>query len=274
MEGIQVMEGSQITEGLEENKTMLWWRILSGFATFNIILWVILLFTVDSSKPYIWWQLIFSGIFTFVCGFRSYFPRICLERYCLFDSFFSSIVLGRSLATIAEVSFAFQVALLVHEMGAATGILWVQNLFFPIILLLTIAQVFCWASVFTLNHLGHAIEESIWAFTFALVGVSMAFCLHRLDGLWYNVVLSGTVACSLYVLFMVIVDIPMYVKRLKKGKLNGDHSMDLWNGLKDALTRRVATRDWKIWKPEVAWLSGYFTFGVWVSLLMVYLERT
>ena len=139
MEGIQVMEGSQITEGLEENKTMLWWRILSGFATFNIILWVILLVTVDSSKPYIWWQLIFSGIFTFVCAFRSYFPRICLERYCLFDSFFSSIVLGRALATIAEVSFAFQVALLVHEMGAATGILWVQNLFFPIILLLTIA---------------------------------------------------------------------------------------------------------------------------------------
>ena len=66
----------------------------------------------------------------------------------------------------------------------------------------------------------------------------------------------------------------MYVKRLKKGKLKGDHSMDLWNGLKDALTRRVVTRDWKIWKPEVAWLSGYFTFGVWVSLLMVYLERT
>ena len=267
------MEAINSAECVEEHKTMLWWRTLSGFATLNIMIWIVLLFTVDSSKPYIWWQLIFSGIFTFVCAFRSYFPRICLERYCLFDSFFSSIVLGRSLATIAEVSFAFQVALMVHEMGAATGILWVQNLFFPIILLLTLAQIFCWASVFTLNHLGHAIEESIWTFTFTLVGVSMAFCLHKLEGLWYTVVLIGTIACSLYVLFMVIVDIPMYVRRLKEGKLKSDQSMDLWTGFKDALIRRVPTRDWNTWRPEVAWLSGYFTFGVWISLLMVYLER-
>ena len=41
-------------------------------------------------------------------------------------------------------------------------------------------------------------------------------------------------------------------------------------GFTDALNRRVVTRDWKIWKPEVAWLTGYFSLAVWVSMgLMV-----
>ena len=28
------------------------------------------------------------------------------------------------------------------------------------------------------------------------------------------------------------------------------------------------------WKPEVAWLTGYFTVAVWISLIMVYLPRS
>jgi hypothetical protein len=42
---------------------------------------------------------------------------------------------------------------------------------------------------------------------------------------------------------------------------------------RDALYRREVTRDWKIWKPEVAWLTGYFTLAVWLSLGMVHLPR-
>jgi len=40
----------------------------------------------------------------FVCAYRSILPRIDLERYCLFDTPWSNVVLGRSAATIAEVS--------------------------------------------------------------------------------------------------------------------------------------------------------------------------
>ncbi|MDC0254438.1 hypothetical protein OAK75_06025 [Bacteriovoracales bacterium] len=258
---------------MEEQKTILWWRILSGLATVNICLWVTGAFTVEVTGPYIKWQLFFSGTFTAVCAFRSYFPRICLERYCLFDRPASSIILGRSAATIAEVSFAFQVGLMIHEMGTTTGISWLQNLLIPIVFLLTVAQFFCWLSVLSLNHLGHAIEESLWAFTFLIVGVSLFFSLAHLDGNWFAMALGGSMACALYVLFMLLVDIPMYISRWKEGLGSKNQKMGLKEGWNDALRRRVPTRDWKIWKPEAAWLTGYFTIAVWISLAITFLPR-
>ena len=39
------------------------------------------------------------------------------------------------------------------------------------------------------------------------------------------------------------------------------------------LHRRVVTQDWAIWKPEVAWLTGYFSVAVWVSMGLMVLPR-
>jgi hypothetical protein len=77
-----------------------------------------------------------------------------------------------------------------------------------------------------LNHLGHAIEESLWTATMALVGRA-----------WPS---------------------PLLTVRA---------------GLRDALGRRIATREWAIWRPEVAWLTGYFSVAVWLSVSLVHFAR-
>ena len=257
----------------EDHKTILWWRILSALAIFNILLWGATAATVGTDAPYVKWHLLLSGIYTAVCAFRSFLPRIDLERYCIVDSMASSMVAGRSAATIAEISFAIQIGLLMHEMGAAADVAWVQSMTIPVIVLLTTAQGLCWFGLITLNHLGHAIEESLWAITFAIVGAGMGVCAPNLEGTWQTVGYAGAFLCTGYVLFMVIVDVPMYVKRWHAGKTNGEKKLALAEGFHDALTRRVVTRDWAIWKPEVAWLTGYFSGAVWVSIALAHLPR-
>lgn len=258
---------------MNEHKTLLWWRTLSALAIGNLLLWVAVMASVDTTMAYVRWHLVLSGIFTAVCAFRSFLPRIDLERYCLVDSKASSMVVGRSAATLAEVSFAGQVALLLHELGGAASVPWVQALAVPVVVVLTTAQIFCWSSVISLNHLGHAIEESLWALTFAVVGSCLAACAPQLEGTWRVVGFSGAVVCAVYVMFMVTVDVPMYVRRWRENRVTGAPRLGFREGWRDALNRRVVTRDWAIWKPEVAWLTGYFTAAVWVSLAMVCLPR-
>ena len=257
----------------EDHKTILWWRLLSALAIFNLVLWGITATHVSADAPYVRWHILLSGIYTAVCAFRSFIPRIDLERYCIVDSPVSSMVAGRSAATIAEISFAIQIGLLMHEMGGAAGIAWVQALTIPVIIMLTIAQILCWFGLITLNHVGHAIEESLWAITFATVGVAMATCAPNLEGTWQSVAYAGTFLCSGYVLFMVTVDVPMYLKRWREGLAHGETKLGLVEGFQDALTRRIVTRDWAIWKPEVAWLTGYFSAAVWVSIALAHLPR-
>lgn len=258
---------------MEENKTQRWWSALRGIAAFNLLVWCVLAYTVDLSSHYARWQLGFCGIFTVVCAFRSFRPRIDLERYCIVDSYTSSIVAGRSAATVAEISFACQVAMMLHELGASdTQLAWLQTLAVPVVVLLTIAQGFCWFSVLTKNHLGHAIEESLWAFAFAMVGLAMLWSAPLSTDHWVWITRSGVVLSAMYVLFMVTVDVPMYLRRWRSGE-HTDERLSLAVGWSDALHRRVVTLDWKIWKPEVAWLTGYFSLAVWISMGMVGLPR-
>ena len=53
----------------------------------------------------------------FGCAFRSIFPRADVQRICLFDTWLSSVLIGRSVATIAELCFAIQWAIVLHELG-------------------------------------------------------------------------------------------------------------------------------------------------------------
>ncbi len=256
-----------------DRNTIWWWRVLSALAVLNIVLWGVTLTVVDTSRPFVGAQLALSGIYTAVCAFRSFWPRIDLERTVLWDTQLSSVFIGRSAATVAEISFAVQIALFVEELAERSGVHSLRLLFVPIVSALTIAQVCCWSSVITLSHLGHAIEESVWAITFTVVGISMGVAAPRLDGTWQVVAYVGAVSAALYVAFMVLVDVPMYVRRWRKSVAAGERRLGLLEGARDALFRREVTGSWTVWRPEVAWLTGYFTFAVWLSLGLVHLPR-
>lgn len=257
----------------DDHKTLLWWTLLRAIAVANVLAWLATAAMVELGRADVRVQLGLSGIYVLVCAFRSFLPRIDLERTCLVDSPWSSMALGRSAATVAEVSFAAQVGLLVHMMGTAAGIGWVQALGGVLVMLLATAQVFCWSSVIRLSHLGHAIEESLWALSFALVALAAGVCLPGLDGVLAVAAGVAVPACIAYVAFMVVVDVPMYLRRWREGKAAGIKILGVREGLQDAMHRRHPTRSWAVWKPEVAWLTGYFSFAVWGSLALVHLTN-
>ena len=132
---------------------------MMALGLFNTVLWVVVVSQLKHEGPYVPWHVLCSGVFTAVCAFRSMLPRIDLERYCLLDSMASSMVIGRTGATLAEISFACQIALLLHEAGNLAELHWVQMLAYPVVFLLSLAQVFCWSSVISLNHLGHTMKS-------------------------------------------------------------------------------------------------------------------
>src|SRR5262245_58783735 len=134
-----------------------WWACLKVVALLNILLWAVAcLFRAGNGV--LSWQLIMSGIFVAVCAFRSWLPRIDLERYCLVDSPLSSTFLGRSAATVAELCFATQVALALRELALVGGLPRIAIASYAIVPTLVVAQLFCWYSVLTLDHLGHVVE--------------------------------------------------------------------------------------------------------------------
>src|SRR3954453_18156089 len=127
-------------------------------------------------------MLILCGAYVFGCAFRSFLPRADVQRICLFDTWLSSVVVGRSVATIAEICFAAQWAIVLHRLGAMTGADTTLNAAWVIVPLILIAECFSWHAVLTTHYLGNAIENSIWAVAFFIVGIGLCRLLPEFDG--------------------------------------------------------------------------------------------
>ena len=67
-------------------------------------------------------QLLLAATFTVGCAFRSIWPRADVQRIVLHDTFLSSVALGRSVATVAELAFMAQWALLLRDAGRSLRI--------------------------------------------------------------------------------------------------------------------------------------------------------
>ena len=66
-------------------------------------------------------MLLLCAAYVFGCAFRSFLPRADVQRICLFDTWLSSVMVGRTVATVAEVCFAAQWAIILHQLGTMTG---------------------------------------------------------------------------------------------------------------------------------------------------------
>src|SRR5262245_4077522 len=106
-----------------------WWCLLCTVGALNILAWSLMARTLArrqtslSSESYSWCrlQLLLSAIYVFGCAFRSALPVFDVPRICLFNTWLSSVIVGRSVATVAELSFVAQWALLLHVSAKATG---------------------------------------------------------------------------------------------------------------------------------------------------------
>jgi len=251
------------------NKTYIWWKFLCFTAVINILVWLVAIWMHSDMQSFSYAQPILSGIYVMICAFRSFYPRIDLERYCLIDTPLSSVVLGRSFATIAEICFSIQCALLIYDLGIlleSTTIIYIAYTIVPIIV---IAQACCWYATLTLKHIWHAMEEFAWVVMVLLAAICFMTGFAMLDGVYKVLMGIGLLSCLGSAYIMLFIDIPMYFSRNKDGSKSGTKYLSCEEGMRDALNRRVQTNDWKVWRKEALWITPYFTFGVWLSIGMV-----
>src|SRR6516162_7057641 len=250
-----------------------WWGLLILVSTANVTLWFLLYrefrptgaFTGHSDIES---MLLLCAAYVFGCAFRSFLPRADVQRICLFDTWLSSVMIGRSVATVAEVCFAVQWAIALHQLGAMTGADTTLNAAWVIVPLILIAECFSWHAVLTKKYFGNAIENSIWALAFFIVAVGLCRLLPEFDGVVRVALVVAIIGIAGYLAFLATIDIPMYLTRWRAELANGSRPLSPLEGLRDASFRWVVTHDIAEWKDEIAWMSLYFSAAVWASLAL------
>ena len=239
--------------------------MLCAAAAINVVAWGVSAWRLGRRRPqfsadaYATRRLLLwlAALYVLGCGFRSVLPMIDVPRFCLHDTWASYIVVGRSVATVAELAFAGQCALLLREAGATRASL-------AVVPLIAVAEILSWLATLTTNNLFHAFENSLWALTAA---VALAFLASRwqLVGDRGKRVVAAAIGCgAAYIAFIAIIDVPMYLARWQAGQ---DY-LSLGDGMRDIVQRCVVTRDWAKWREDALWLTLYFTVAVWISIAL------
>jgi hypothetical protein len=264
------MEASlYLSDDYQSDKTYAWWKFLCLIAVFNMGIWGWVIYSYEAPHSTFYIQAILSGIYVSVCAFRSLFPRIDLERYCLHDSIFSSVALGRTCATIAEICFSIQCAIIIYSIALSIQSQWMLFIAYSIVPIIVIAQIFCWHATLTLNHFWHSMEEAAWVVMLVLIAGCFVSGFFLLSADYQVFMAIGLASCIISIWIMLFIDIPMYLSRAKERQHKGHRTLTIKAGLQDALSRREHTQSWGIWKQEVIWITSYFTFGVWLSISMM-----
>src|SRR5246127_2993550 len=232
---------------MRSNPLAWWWGFLTLVSGANIAVWFALYSALHSEAPVTLGRsdvepmLLLCAAYVFGCAFRSILPRADVQRICLFDTWLSSVFVGRSVATVAEVCFAAQWMIILSRLGGMAGAETTLNIAWVIVPLIVIAEVCSWYAVLTTNYLGNAIENSIWAVAFLVIGIALCRLLPEFNGpvrLALIIAITGIVG---YLAFLVTVDVPMYLGRWRTGHPNGK-LLGLFEGLRAVSTPRVGTQ--------------------------------
>ncbi|HKX41193.1 MAG TPA: hypothetical protein VJO99_08550 [Burkholderiaceae bacterium] len=257
--------------------TLHWWTLLSGVALVNVAAWLWTAVTVRRSAAHgpgdsRHLQLLLSAGYVFGCAYRSLLPVYDIQRLCLVDSWLSSVIVGRSVATVAELCFVAQWSVLLREAAVAArnpAALLVSRLLLPMIV---VAEVCSWHAVLTTANLGHVVEESLWGTSAALVTACLWMLRRTLAPRLRPLMLFFCAAGAAYVLYMFTVDVPMYWARWIADEAQRRPYLPLLEGVPDAALRRVVSHRWEDWRTEVVWMSLYFSVAVWLSVALVHVR--
>jgi hypothetical protein len=256
----------------------LWWSAISAISVANMLAWLLIARREDADEdPSLrrerLWQVWLSAAFVFGCAFRSFLPRAEGQRICLVDSWWSSAILSRAVATIAELSLVAQWTLFLGQwtkgLGSRVGYA-VSRLLLPLI---AFAECCSWYTTLTTNFRGSVIEESTWAVSSALMTLTLVALWWRRREVRRPFLGAAIVLNAAYVMFMFTVDVPMYASRVRADTASGKTYLTVGQGFADSARRRVVTRRWEDWKDEMPWMSLYFSAGVWISLSLIRAPR-
>lgn len=255
-----------------------WWSLLCAVSVINIVAWLLSAAALKRRQPLLpadayavrRMQLLLSAGYVLGCAFRSVLPVFDVPRLCLVDSWLSSVVVGRSVATIAELCFVAQWALILRETSLATDSRVGRTTAAMMVPLIAIAETCSWYAVLTTSNIGHVFEETLWGVSAALLVLSLVEiwprCSARLRPL---LALWGSAGLA-YVFFMFLVDVPMYWGRWLADEARGRHYMSLAQGLLDVSSRWVVSHRLEDWQSEMVWMSLYFSVAVWLSIALIH----
>jgi len=255
-----------------------WWSLLCAVAALNILLWSLSAIKLNRGRTVMApevhaarrLQLLLSAIYVFGCAFRSALPVFDVPRLCLFNTWLSSVIVGRSVATFAELCFVIQWALMLRESSRATGSTVGKIASMALVPLIAIAEICSWYSVLTTSNIGHVFEESLWGVAVALLVAGMATVWPRCTAARRPLLALWCAGGLAYVAYMFLVDVPMYWSRWIADEAIGRHYISIAQGVLDVSTRWVISYRWEDWKTEMAWMSLYFSAAVWVSISLVH----
>jgi hypothetical protein len=253
------------------NPVSVWWGFLLGVSIVNVVLWLLLsrhlrerIFDRQNGRMEL--MIFLSAVYVFGCAFRAVLPRADVQRICLFDTWLSSIVLGRSIATLAEICFVAQWAIVLHYLASSAQSDVTRKISKGVVPLILVAECFSWYAVITTNYLGNTFENSLWALTFLLIAAGLLLLLNKFTGAARFVIGSAVAGIACYAGFMFTIDVPMYFARWQTDVASGKEFLGFLAGLHHASTHWVVTHDIADWSEEIAWMSLYFSVAVWTSM--------
>lgn len=252
------------------NPVAIWWGFLVVVSIGNIGMWSALIRQARrlGSSPAVQVMLVLSAAYVFGCAFRSVLPRADVQRICLFDTWLSSVLLGRSVATIAELCFVMQCSMALRVLARTTNADTVRNIATAIVPLILLAEANSWYAVITTNYLGNAVENSLWLVAFSLVAAALLRLVLEYTGIVRIALLIALAGVMSYLAFLATVDVPMYLARWRTDLADEKPLLDPATGLHELATRWVVTRDIAAWRDEIPWMSLYFSAAVWASLAL------
>jgi hypothetical protein len=255
-----------------------WWFFLCTIAGFNILAWTLSAAALERRQealsPEDYYarrlQLLLSAGYVLGCAYRSALPVFDVPRVVLFDTWLSSVIVGRSVATFAELCFAAQWALMLREISRVTGSGVGSITAVVMVPLIAIAEICSWYSVLTTSNIGHVLEESIWAVSAGLLVTNLLWIWPRCSPSLRPLLAAWCAAGIAYVAFMFLVDVPMYWARWLADEASGRNYLSITQGLLDVSGRWVVSHRWQDWQHEVAWMSLYFSVAVWLSIALIH----
>jgi hypothetical protein len=156
------------------NPVAIWWCFLLIVSATNVTLLLFLythvrrtriarrVATAFAVEP----LLFLCAAYVLGCAFRSVLPRADVQRICLFDTWLSSVFVGRSIATVAENCFAVQWAIVLRALAQTPNADTARNISKTIVPLIVMAEGCSWYAVITTNYLGNVLENSLWTAAF------------------------------------------------------------------------------------------------------------
>ena len=195
------------------NPVAIWWVFLLLVSAVNIaaLFWLRARYRGSrADKPAATWiepLLLLCAVYVLGCAFRSVLPRADVQRICLFDTWLSSVMIGRSVATVAELCFAAQWAIVLYALGRVANSDTAKNIAKAIVPIIVVAEICSWSAVITTNFLGNVLENSLWTITFLLIGIALSRLVPRFRGPAQLAIAAAAAGIAAYVVFMATVDV-------------------------------------------------------------------